>query len=177
MISGQTGFSGSCRFWEGGGAGIGEATLFALAVVPAWLASAAAILLDVAVEQAAGHLAVLGLVGFVLAELCLQSFRKIPFTCSYLPGKTHFNIAVMVFVGLVVLMKDGAEVEGRALVGNGRSLAAFGYFRDRGGFAAMAGGMVAVGLAGSPEEEIEFEDTPAPAVMVLGLNRDGTSPV
>jgi hypothetical protein len=32
-------------------------------------------------------------------------------------------------------------------------------------------------LAESLEETLEFEDVPAPAVMVLGLKRDGTSPV
>jgi hypothetical protein len=58
-------------------------TLFALAVVPAWLASAPVFLWMWPWRQAAGHLAALGLIGMILAELCLQSFRKIPFTCSY----------------------------------------------------------------------------------------------
>ena len=153
-------------------------SLFALAVVPAWLASAAVFFWMWPWRQAAGHLAVLGLVGFVLAELCLQSFRKIPFTCSYLPGKTHFNLALMTFLGLVVLMKDGAEAEGRALVGNGRSLAAIlAIFAIAAGLLRWRAAWLPSALAGSPEEEIEFEDAPAPAVMVLGLNRDGTSPV
>jgi len=153
-------------------------TLFALAVVPAWLASAAFLFWMWPWRQAAGHLAALGLTGIILAELCLQAFHKIPFTCSYLPGKTHFHIAAIIYVVLLVVMQRGAEFERQALLQDHSKLAAIlivlavaaGLLRWR---AAWLGPW----LPESPEEELEFEDAPAPAVMVLGLNRDGTSPV
>jgi hypothetical protein len=153
-------------------------TLFTLAVIPVWLASAAGLFWMWPWRQAAGHLAVLGLMGIVAAELCLQSFRKIPFTCSYLPGKTHFHIAVIAYVAFGILLASGADFERSALVENHRRLAAI--------LIALAVAAAALrwlaalpGLASTdaPEEELEFEDAPAPAVMVLGLNRDGTSPV
>jgi len=62
-------------------------------------------------EPAAGHLAVLGLPGAILAELCLANFHKIPFTCSYLPGRSYAHMAFLSFVGVMVVVGKGAEVE------------------------------------------------------------------
>jgi hypothetical protein len=149
-------------------------TLLALAVVPTWLASAAVFLWMWPWRQAAGHLAVLGLIGIILVELCLQSFRKIPFTCSYLPGKSQFHVAAIVYVVLTLLLEWGTERERVALVGDHKSLAIILVSL------AIAAGLLrwlTVWQADSPEEGLEFEDIPAPAVMVLGLNRDGTSRV
>jgi hypothetical protein len=145
-------------------------SLFALGVAPAWVASAAVFFWLWPWRPAAGHLTILGLIGIILAEVCLQSFRKIPFTCSFLPGKTHYHIAIMAYVALVVLLGEGAEIEQSALVESGLRLATL----------LTVLGVVAALLrwrTDSLEEGIEFEDIPAPAVMVLGLTRDGTSPV
>jgi len=144
-------------------------TLFTLAVIPAWLVSAAVFFGMWPWRQAAGHLAVLGLIGFIVAELCLQSFRKIPFTCSYMPGRRTSTSRPSSMLC--------AEFERQALVREGASLAAILMV-----FAAAAGLLRwRTAWLGSPldslEETLEFEDVPAPAVMVLGLNRDGTSPV
>jgi len=71
-----------------------------------------------------------------------------------------------------------AEFERQALVREGATLAAILMV-----FAAAAGllrwrtAWLGSLLAELLEETLEFEDVPAPAVMVLGLNRDGTSPV
>ena len=51
---------------------------------------------------AATHLAILGLLGAIVAEVCLQGFQKIPFTCSYLPGKTNIHVT-FVFSVMVLL--------------------------------------------------------------------------
>ncbi len=50
--------------------------------------------------QVVEHLAVLAVVGWILAELCLIGVSKIPFACSYLPGKTNLQY---LFWGLVVV--------------------------------------------------------------------------
>jgi hypothetical protein len=47
--------------------------------------------LDIAWQSAAGHLLVLGLSGSILPELCLTGPQKLPFTCSYLAGKSQFT--------------------------------------------------------------------------------------
>jgi len=71
-----------------------------LAVVPVWLVSALLSFPFRPFTQVAGHLAVLAFVGYILAELSLIGFYKVPFTCSFLPGKTNFQL---IFWGFLVL--------------------------------------------------------------------------
>jgi hypothetical protein len=51
-------------------------------------------------QQVVGHLVIVLLIGCVLADLSLIGFYKIPFTCSYLPGKSNIQF---VFWGFLVL--------------------------------------------------------------------------
>jgi hypothetical protein len=53
-------------------------------------------------RPAVEHLAVLALLGLILAELCLPGFKKIPFTCSYLPGSG--NLQYIFWIGLLVIL-------------------------------------------------------------------------
>jgi len=153
-------------------------TLFTLAVAPVWLIAAAVLFRMWPWRQAAGHLAMLGLLGIVVAETCLESYRKIPFTCSYLPGKTHFHIAVIIYVMFALELGTGAEMEQAALLGDHRNLAIMlTIFAIAAGLLRWPPVWLGSRPADSLEEEIEFEDVPAPVVMSLGLNRDGTFPV
>ena len=70
--------------------------LLLLSVAPVWLVTAVVCLGLWPGRQNAGHIVVLGLLGMILADLFLLRFRKIPFTCSWLPGKSYFH---MVFLG------------------------------------------------------------------------------
>ena len=45
-------------------------------------------------QPALGHLVALGVLGMILVEAALAGALKIPCTCSYLPGKSHVNVAV-----------------------------------------------------------------------------------
>jgi len=76
-------------------------TLLLLAVLPTWLLAAALSLRFGPFPNAAGHLAVLALVGCNAVELCLVGFYKVPFTCSYLPGKANVQV---IFWGFLVVM-------------------------------------------------------------------------
>jgi hypothetical protein len=67
-----------------------RALLF-LGVAPIWAICAALSLHLRPRLQAAEHLAFLALLGGVLVELSLIRFDKVPFTCSYLPGKTNIQ--------------------------------------------------------------------------------------
>lgn len=49
-------------------------------------------------QPAARHLAFLALAGWVLVEFSLVRFYKVPFTCSYLPGKTNIQVIFWGFV-------------------------------------------------------------------------------
>jgi hypothetical protein len=54
--------------------------------------------------------------GIMLVEVCLYTLRKIPFTCSYLPGKAGIHIAFWVCVIFFLrLLHEAAELEGRLL--------------------------------------------------------------
>ena len=123
-------------------------------------------------QQALGHLSLLGLIGLLLTEACLLNFRKIPFTCSYLPGKSQIHLIflgslwLMYFAGLSVKF----ELE---MLQQARSIATLVM-----PFAAAAIALrIAAMLLKPDEDELQFEESIAPAVMELGLHRDGFMPV
>lgn len=74
--------------------------LILLAVLPVWLLEAAICLTLWPAWQTAAHLCALAVVGLIVAEISLIGFRKIPFACSFLPGKSRFH---MVLLGSVAL--------------------------------------------------------------------------
>jgi len=67
-------------------------SLYAVATVPIWLFSAALFVAIWPFEYAGPHLAVLLVTGILMVELSLYRFRKVPFACSYLPGKAKVHI-------------------------------------------------------------------------------------
>jgi hypothetical protein len=91
-------------------------SILLLAVVPVCVSSALCLLRYEPPLQAAAHLLVLALLGSILADLNLLSFHKIPFSCSYLPGKSNIQFAfwayLLVFVPVTI---QGAQYEDRAL--------------------------------------------------------------
>lgn len=147
--------------------------LYILGLAPVWSASAALFLSLWPWQSAVGHLAVLGLLGIALTELCLAGFHKIPFTCSYLPGKSQANMAVFGFLALLFLTVKGAGVERRALDDPGSFLKMVVVLGILAGFARWR----TSALAKSPQSELRFEEEPTPAIFALDLHRDGTPPI
>src|ERR1035441_66989 len=145
--------------------------LYMLSVVPVFVTSSVLFLWMWPWRPAAGHLAVLGLLGAILAELCLGNFHKIPFTCSYLPGRSYAHMAFLGFVGIMVVVGKGAEVERRAL-GNPAGLATMLALL---GIAALCARWRTTASAKSPEGSLQFEEAPDPVILSLGLNRDGAT--
>lgn len=140
--------------------------LLVLSVVPIWTAWAVVLLWLWPWWPAAGHLAVLAILGIVAAEVALAGFRKIPFTCSYLPGKSNVHLTFWLCIGAFGLLVDqGAEIELHALW-------------HPASYAVMIAILLfAAGLARrrtvvqTKSGALEFEDVPPPAVMVLGLHQ------
>jgi hypothetical protein len=86
-----------------------------LVVAPVLLVSCISLSAD-CWPQILGHLLLLLLLGILLVELCLLSFHKISFTCSYLAGKA--NLHFLFWVCLLVLslwFRDIVEFESRIL--------------------------------------------------------------
>jgi CubicO group peptidase (beta-lactamase class C family) len=103
--------------------------MLAVGVLPVWAAFAVLLLSAWPWLPAIGHLIVLGLLGAILTEMGLRGVQKIPFTCSYLPGKSAFHVTFWVFflIGVPIALK-ASSLEQEALqdpVGFGVMLAGF----------------------------------------------------
>ena len=146
--------------------------LFMLAFAPVWAASAALFFAIWPWQLAAGHLAVLGLWGIMLAYLGLYRFQKIPFTCSYLPGKSHFHMAFLAGIALLVLILQGVQFERSALQDSTSFFKMIAIL----GAATLIAIWRTVAMAG-PEEAVKFEEAMEPEVTGLGLYRDGALPL
>jgi hypothetical protein len=142
-------------------------SLYALAA-PVWLALAVLLFWLWPWRAAAEHLALLALLCIIVGELRLHGFHKIPFACSYQPGKSRFNMAALAFGCVVFLMVKGAAVEEAAL----RTCALY---------VAIVGGLMAAALlcwrrtrveAQSKGVSLDFDDPPEPAILSLALHRD-----
>ena len=113
-------------------------------------------------------MAVLGLLGLLLGELALRGFGKLPFACSYLPGKSQVHMVFLAAVALMWGVMLGVKWERQAL-------------QDSRGIAAMLVLFGAAAICGrwarEDEEELRFEEEATPAVLELGLHRDGVTPL
>jgi hypothetical protein len=115
-----------------------------------------------------GHLIVLGLIGLILTEAALVGIQKIPFTCSYQPGKSNFHLSFWAWVGFALaLFAKGVALERQAL-------------QNITYYAAMVIVLSAIAFIARrrttnalESKRVEFEDQPEPALNVLNLHEDG----
>jgi hypothetical protein len=139
-------------------------SLLLLAVLPVWIASALFALAYRPLGQAAAHLAILGLLGFILADLNLLGFYKVPFTCSYLPGKSNIQLGfwafILVFVPLALL---GATRELRILSHP------FQYACIVFSLAVIAAGLWVLNYKRSKSAVLYFEELPEEVITTLRL--------
>ena len=148
--------------------------LLIVGLVPPWTICAVPLFAICPWRVAAGHLAVLALLGIIVVELSLYGGQKIPFTCSYLPGKSNFHLTFWLCIGLLVQIIDGgAQLELRALR-NSREYAAMI-------FLLLAVAIVArwrtVTQARSEDTDLRFEETTEPAIFALQIHKDGVVPL
>ncbi len=78
-------------------------TFLLLVVAPVWTIFAALFLTIWPWKLAAPHLLCFGLLGMILCELAIYRFHKVPFTCSYLPGKGNVQFGFWIFFALLAL--------------------------------------------------------------------------
>jgi hypothetical protein len=137
-----------------------------LGVAPVLVCIAAFLLALSPWRPALGHFCVMFWMGILLVEVCLYTLHKIPFTCSYLPGKAGIHFAFWVCVLLFVrLLHEGAELEGQLLHG----------FLSSVMMIAMVA-LIAVGLRylsasrAALTQELLFEEAYPPEITALGLN-------
>jgi ABC-type Na+ efflux pump permease subunit len=120
------------------------------------------------------HLVVLALLGTLFAELGLSGTQKIPFTCSYLPGKSNFHITFLLST-IAVLSLVAKAVQWESLA-----------FEDARSYAVTVATLTILAIlawwrnvrcAKSPEGALQFEQTAEPAIFTLNLPRDSANPV
>jgi len=138
--------------------------LLCLTVLPVWITAALLSLHFRPWPQVAGHLIVLALLGSILADLSLIGFYKVPFTCSYLPGKVNIQF---VFWGSLILFLTlsltGARYELAALHNPVR----FAWMVIALG--SMAACLRAFNRYRARDAEIYFEEVPAEVITSLRL--------
>jgi hypothetical protein len=146
-------------------------SLLLLAVLPVWLVSAGLSISFRPWHQVAAHLAVLAILGIIFVELSLIGFHKVPFTCSYLPGKVNIQAVFWGFLFLSLLFAVlNADFELRALheplpflsmmsVLGAVGLGLWAYNRHRANAAVLC-----------------FEELPEQAITTLGLTLAPTKP-
>jgi CubicO group peptidase (beta-lactamase class C family) len=147
--------------------------LWAMALVP-YLAVAAALFLSIwPWRVAAGHIAVLALIGAFVAEVCLGSSQKIPFTCSWLPGKSRFYVTFWFAILLViVIVSEGAQFELRTFADPLLFYKTIAILC----LAAAAARLRTTLAAKFDEEPVQFEDAPVWRIVTLDLPPDGGLP-
>ena len=78
-----------------------------MAAIPVWATAAALSLCYRPWHQVAEHLLVLAVAGWIMTDVTLIGVSKIPFACSYLPGKSNvqfmFWVFVIVFIPLAMM--------------------------------------------------------------------------
>lgn len=135
--------------------------MLALSVLPVWLGSAALLLWFWPWTVAAQHPLLLSLFGILLVEASLIGFRKIPFGCSYLPGKSKIHVVFVACVLVIpIVLMNCVEIEqwiasdrriywGAALIFFAAPFALRRFF--------------------PPANEIQFEEFPSDELISLGL--------
>jgi hypothetical protein len=138
--------------------------LLLLAVAPVWLTAAVFSLAYRPWLQVAEHLLLLAIFGLLAIEVSLLGFAKVPFTCSFLPGKANLQYVVWGFLlsaMLIVLFAMSSEQPSLSHAPR---------------FAVVAMAITATVLAlrlwnqaRERETELYFEEKPEPPLITLGL--------
>ena len=145
-------------------------SLFALAAAPVWIGCAILYLAVWPSRPALEHLTLLVALGVLFVERGLYKFRKIPFACSYLPGKANLHVRLYAFGVLFLFLADsGSRLEFWTMSGAARYLVLLAVVL----ILAVWARRRTVEFAGAPGNRIQFEDMPRADIFALDLRPDG----
>jgi CubicO group peptidase (beta-lactamase class C family) len=140
--------------------------LLAVSVAPVCAISAIAFFSMWPWMPAAGHLVVLALLGLTLVEAVERDTRRIPFACSYLPGRSRVHIAIVIVVLLIIPIVVGIATLEKDALQDGTlyvmTLAALGV-------AWLAARLRTIWLAPSTDASPAFDAEPEDRVVTLEL--------
>jgi hypothetical protein len=138
--------------------------LLLLSAAPAWGLAALLGLGFRPWAQVAEHLALLAAVGWILSELCLLGVSKIPFACSYLPGKTNVQYLFWAFVAIFFPAAMSLANEEAEALGNPVRFAAMLAI-----LTAVAAGLWALNRHRAQSAVLYYEETEPVVIQTLGL--------
>jgi hypothetical protein len=135
-----------------------------IAVLPWWVVSAILSFSFRPAHQVVVHLVVLAVLGSILADLSLIGFSKVPFTCSFLPGKSNIQYVFWFFaIAVIPIVASAANYELHAL-NHPREL-----FRLGIGLGAVAWGLWALNRHRAKSAVLYYEELPEEVITTLGL--------
>lgn len=143
-----------------------RSALYLFSVVPVTATAAVTFLSLWPAGTALAHVLVLWLTGTIMVESSLHRFRKIPFACTYLPGKANIHVALGAYAFAFLFCADaGVRIELWAMQ---KPVRFFGFAAVLGAAALRAWRRRAEFSAGAGSP-IQFEDVAPSAVPTLGL--------
>jgi predicted permease len=144
--------------------------LAVVAATPVLLACAAAYCFLWPGRKGIEHVVVLAFLGAILVQRSLYRFRKIPFACSYLPGKANLRVKLGAYgILFLFLCNVGVQIEAASLRKAASftilalillAVAAWSWFRT-------------VRMAASPDARVQFDEVPVADIFALDLNGEG----
>ena len=147
-------------------------SLFVLALAPFWIAAAAVFLWMWPWRAAAIHLGVLGLLALILADTALYGFHKIPFTCSFLPGKSQAHMVFLAGLGLLLVATWIAPIELRAMDGSAGTLRMLLVLAAAAAFARWR----TAAASKAKDAVLQFEEEMPPVILTLDLHPGNAPP-
>lgn len=145
-------------------------SLFALTAIPIWILSGVLFFAIWPGRFAGQHVAIMVVTGILMVEISLHRFRKIPFACSYLPGKAKIHNRVgTVGIGFLLAANLGVQIEYWAMHKTARFAVLFAILLA----AAIWAWRRTAEFARSPANRLQFEDLPPAEVTALDLRSDG----
>ncbi len=144
-------------------------SLFAMAAAPVLIGSAIVYFSIWPGRPALQHLLVLVLLAVLLVQVSLRKFRKIPFACSYLPGKSNLRLKLGIAGFLFLLaVETGASIERWSLEKPARYMTVLAILLA----ATLWETRRTAAFAGSPYNRVQFEDVAPAEIYALDLRRD-----
>ncbi|MDR3741739.1 MAG: hypothetical protein P4L40_22195 [Terracidiphilus sp.] len=141
-----------------------RSVLLLLAVLPIWLATALLSLGYRSLWSVAGHLLLLMIFGLLAIEASLIGFAKLPFTCSFLPGKANMQYVVwggVLGAMLIMLFVHGTERPALTNAPYFAIIAALGL--------ALVLALHLWNRARERDMQLYFEENPQQPIITLGL--------
>ncbi len=143
--------------------------LYCLGALPVWIAASLFYFIAWPPLAALQHCIMLVLTGVLLVETSMKGFRKIPFACSYLPGKANLNVRLGMYAAVFLLLADrGVAIELWAMEDPTRFAVVFAMLT----IAAYWVRRRARAFAAELHVRVQFEDVAGPIVSPLDLSSD-----